>query len=182
MKRGNKRIGQLKSAEKVQELQVTMKKTDYLPMLYCGGSVGKFGIFNEIDAIEWQDDQKVFIGLSLTLFSGFQRHHAISQARAERNSFRITYREVVDNLEIAVHDAYEKVETNREQLRSARALVELAETGYSLSQEAYEVGMMTLLEMQQKEVDMKNARLAYNSAQFAFNSAVIDLKLLLGEL
>jgi outer membrane protein TolC len=180
--RNSKQIGQLKGGEDVQRFLVRLEKTNYLPMVYCGGSLAKFGMFNDLNDIEWYDDQKVFVGLTVNLSSGGTRLNKLRQAQSDYRRFVLTREQTVDGLEIAVRNASEKLETSRAQLASARALVAMAERAYGLSKKAYEIGSMTLLELQQREIDLKNARMALNAAQFGFHSSVIDLKLLMGDL
>lgn len=180
----SKVIGQLVGGERVQQELVTLGKTDYYPLIYCGASVSKYLIFDDIDDIDWdregQNDGRVFVGASFTLFDGLKRMRKIRQAKEDLNSFRLTKEQTIDGLELGVRDAWERMQTGREQLKSAQALVSLAEKGYALAKKAYEVGQMTLTDMQQRELDLNGARIALNAAQFEFHSAVLDLQLLMG--
>jgi outer membrane protein TolC len=186
MRENNKQIGQLDGGEQVQRELVNLQKTDYYPMVYCGASLGKFLLFDELGDIDWtaegQNDGKVFVGASFTLFGGLQRHQKIQQAKEDLRSFQLTKQQAIDGLEVGVRNAWEAVETNRLQVESARALVALAAKGHELSKRAYEVGTMTLVELQDKELKLRSARMALNAALFALHSAVIDLRLLMGDL
>ncbi len=179
----NKVIGQLTGGERVQEQLVKLQWTDYFPLVYCGTSVGRYLIFDDVSEIDWDDGQndiRLFVGAELTLFSGLKRLRKIRQAKEDLHSFRLTKEQTVDGLELGVRDAWERVQIGREQLNSARALVALAEKGYALAKKSYEVGQITLTEMQQRELDLNGARIALNAAQFEFHSAVLDLQLLMG--
>jgi outer membrane protein TolC len=186
MRSNNKNIGQLESGEAVQEELVKLQKSDYLPMVYCGAKLNKYLMFDSFDDIEWDVDQSadkaVFVGASYTLFNGLQRRQKVKQSLEDLRQFRLTKGGAEDGLEIAVRSTWEEMETSREQLASARSLVELARKGHALAQKAYEVGTSTRIELQKVENDLNGAQLALNAASFAFNSAVLDLKLLMGDI
>jgi outer membrane protein TolC len=76
---------------------------------------------------------------------------------------------------------WEDLETSRKRLDQARAVGALAEKAYTISKKAYELGGITLLEFQNSEQQVNNARLALNAAQFGFHSAVVDMRLLMGD-
>jgi len=186
MQRGNKSVGQLESAAMVQQQLVRLQKTDYLPLIYCGASMNKYLSFDALGDIDWsaegQNDGKVFVGATYTLFNGFQRRQKVKQAQEGLRQFEATRTQALDMLEVGVRAAWEAVGTNRRQLASAEALVSLARKAYDLSKKAYEVGTRTLLEQQQTELQLNGALVALNAARFAFASAVLDLKLLMGEI
>ncbi|MBD3393272.1 MAG: hypothetical protein GF418_14200 [Chitinivibrionales bacterium] len=178
---GNKKLVQLQSGQEIQEQLVRLAKTDYLPMVYCGASVSKISQFDEFSDIQWYDDQKVFAGLTLNLFSGLKRTHKLRQARADQRSFEQTRQQATEGLELATRSAWENVETSREKLTQTKAVLSLARKGYDISKKAYEVGQITLLDFQKSELELNGAKMALNAAKFAFHSAVLDLKVLMGE-
>jgi outer membrane protein TolC len=186
MYEGNKQIGQLNGTEAVQELLVRLQKCDYYPLVFCGATLGKYLPYNELDSADWNrqssTDGKVFVGATYTLFDGLQRLQKVRQAQYDLEAFRLGKQRTLDGLEVALRNAFETMETNRLQVASAAVLVALAERGRALSKNSYEAGTMTLTELQDKELALKNALMAQSAAQFAFHSAVIDLRLLMGDL
>lgn len=186
MLQGNKSIGQLESGETVQKLLVKLSKTDFLPMVYCGAKLNKYLMFEGVDDIEWDtpssSDRAVFVGASYTLFNGLQRRQKVKQAKENLLSYELTREQAVDGLEIALRSAWEAMQTNREQLTNVRAMVSLARKGYELTKKAYELGTSTLVDLQQAELKLKGAQMAENAALFAFHSAVLDLKMLMGDI
>jgi outer membrane protein len=185
-RRDNKKLGQLRGGYLVQERLIKMARTDYLPLVYCGGSLGKYLLFDRAGDIDWgkegQDDRSVFIGATYTLFNGLQRRQKVKQAVEDMNTFRLTMEQATDGLEIALRAAWEAMETHRQQLASARALTDLAARAVELARKAYELGSITLFELQQRELADREAQLALNAARYGFHNAVLDLKLLMGAL
>jgi len=185
METGNQQLVQLTTGQEVQDLLVDVSKSDYWPMVYAGASVGKIFQYNSAKNIDFtnknNNDAKISAGVSWTLFSGARRMQKVKQARADRETFDITRKQAIDGLELAVNNAYQQIETARKQLASAQALLKLAEKGYAISKTAYEVGTITLVDFQKRELDLASARIAHNAAKFAFHSAVVDMKVLTGE-
>jgi outer membrane protein TolC len=182
MQKHNKKLKQLEYGEDVQRLLVKLAKTDRYPMIYCGGSLGRIAQFSAWDRLEWYDDRKVFVGMSLSLPSGRTYLHRMRQAQADLRALTHTRREALDGLELGLKNAYEQLETGRKRLDSTRALVALADKGYEISRKAYEVGSITLLDFQKSEFDLKSARLAFQAAQFEVHSTIVDIQALMGTL
>ena len=180
MQQYNKQLKQLHYGEKVQELLVRLAKTDVYPMIYCGGSLGKIAQFNALNNMDWYDDRKVFIGMSLSFSSGRVHLYKVQQANADLRAFRHTKKQALDGLELGLKNAYEQLETTRKRLGSMYSLVALAEKGYHISKKAYQVGSITLLDFQKSELDLKSSRLALQATQFDFHSTVVDMKALMG--
>ena len=157
-----------------------LARTDIYPMVYCGGSLGKIAQFNAGDRLEWQDDRKIFVGMSLSLSGGRTHLHKVRQAQADLRSLMHTRKEALDGLELGLKNAYEQLETSRGRWRSTQALIALAQKGYEISKRAYEVGSITLLDLHKSELDLKTARLAFQAAQFDVHSTVVDIRTLIG--
>jgi len=185
----NKTLGQLQGNEDVQELLVKLNLRDYHPMVYCGASLGKLLIAREGETLEWhpqdrygQNERTLFIGASLTLFDGFKRQQKIKQARSELKNFQLTQKQTREMLLVSLRDNYEMMELNRRKLRSSHTMVALAQQGYTMASRSYETGALSLLELQQKEIDLYNAKLALNAARFALHSSITNLQILMGTL
>ncbi len=173
---------QLESAGRVQEQLVNLAKSDFYPMIYCGASYSKISQFDNGETPEWIDDKRVFAGATLNLFSGFRNVQKVKQARSDQRSFEQSKKQAEKGLEIGLQKSFDQIQAGRNRLRSMDAVVRLAEKGYSIRKKSYEVGSSTLLDLQNAEIELKSARLGQSAAQFGFYAAVIDLKMLLGEL
>ena len=176
MERDNRQLHQLRGGEELRELAVKLTKSNFLPLVYCGGSIGKYARFDAGEKPEWFDDRKVFIGMSLNLFNGGMKVQNVRQARADHNSFRHSMELAEDGLELAVRNACETLETSRGTLVSTRSLLRLAEKGYDVARRSYEVGLSTLLDLEKAEFELKSARMAVNAAQHDFLRTVVNMK------
>lgn len=178
----NKQMGQLQAGEEVQELLIRLVRTDFLPVVYCGGSISKITQWNSGDELDWQDDRKVFVGMSMNLSSGAQRLFKLRQAKADSRAFEQTKVRAMDGLELAARKVWEDLGVARKKLRQSQSLLVLAEKGQDISRKAYEVGTITLLDYQQSEQNLNGARLVVTAARFEFHSAVVDIRALMGDL
>lgn len=175
----------LESSQAMQDQLVELAKSDFYPLVYAGGSFGKISQFNNFDELKdvgLGNDWKVFAGLSMDLFTGFRRSQKLNQARTDNQKFVLTKEEAKDGLVLATKNAYEQVTLSKDRLQATRSVLVLAEKGYSIAKKAYEVGSKTFLDVQNAEFELNRAKIALSAAKFAFHTALIDLKLLMGNL
>jgi outer membrane protein len=176
----NKGIGHLQAGEEINNARVRMARGAFFPQLVAGASLARFAWLERGEIARLQSDQRLFINLKLNLFDGLSRVERLRQRRAELAIFRWRKEQAYDSLALAVQAAWEKVQLNWKALRQSQALVQLAEKGYDASRSAYEVGRMRLLDFQQGELELNEARLGLNRARFDYHSAVVDLRVLMG--
>jgi outer membrane protein TolC len=182
----NKKLMQLDGAMGIQKHLVSLAKSDYLPLVYCGGSTGKIYQFDKDKPLDWSaegaSDTKVFIGMSMKLFNGGQRMQKVTQARADERTMELTKEQAEKGLELATVNAYEALQTMHQQLEAVQSILALAQKGYDISKKAYEVGSITVLQFQDSELQLNQSKLAYNAALMGYNNAVIDMKVLTGQI
>jgi outer membrane protein TolC len=161
-------------------------KSDFYPAVSCGASYGKIFPFNSFRDVDPQrnvyDDAKIFVNASWNIFSGFSTTQKVKQARSDQLSYTETKKQAIDQLDIAVTNSVEQLAMARKQIESAQSLNVLAEKAYAIAKSGYELGQISLIDVQSRKLDLENARLALNNAQYSYNSAVIDMQVLTGEL
>jgi outer membrane protein TolC len=189
MRQKNKALAQLKGTSLIKLLLVKLQRADFKPLVYGGASLGKVFMFDKWndwtnEQVGWDDagstDKKLFVGAQWTLFEGTKRVQRVRQASADVRMFELQIEQTEKHLELGVRRAYAAMLTAREQLGSAELMVTLAGRGFQLSQLAYQTGGLSQLDLQQKQLDMQDARMAQNAAQFAYHSALLELELLMG--
>ena len=183
VKKNNNTLKQLKGISEVRNQMVQLAKKDFNPVVFAGASIGKFGQFDKkFSSADWGNNEKVFIGVNWNLFSGTQKYQRLQQAIADRDSFLLSEQQVTDQLELSARNAYEQVLTNLDRLSSLNGVVKLAEKSHSIATKAYEIGSNTIFDVQNAELELNKARISVNYALYAFTSALVDLKLLMGDL
>jgi outer membrane protein TolC len=171
--------------EKLQEISVSLAKSDFYPSISCGASYGKiipFAHLNQIDpSRNVYDDAKIFINASWNIFSGFSTTQKVKQAQSDRISYSETKKHTIDQLDVNVVTTCEQLATARKQMESAHALNRLADKAYSVAKAGYELGLTPFIDVQSRKLDLENARLTLNNAQYSYTNAVIDIQVLTGE-
>ncbi|MFP4522136.1 MAG: TolC family protein [Fibrobacterota bacterium] len=178
---GNNVLKQLLHGEKIQELLVSLSRSDHYPMVYCGASIGKISQYNKGDEIEWHDNQSVFAGLSMNIFKGFQIFQKTQQAKAGLESFESSRRKTLKKLELGLKSTYLNLGRMQENLEQAESLLKVAERGYEVAEKGYKAGSVTITDLQKAELEQKQANIALNAAKYGYYSAVIDLELFTGD-
>lgn len=180
--RQNASIKFLESTQAIQDQMVELSKSDFYPLVYAGGSFGKISQFNNVDEFELFSDWKVFAGVSMDLFTGFRRNQKLNQARVDNQKFVLTKKEATDGLQLAAKNSYAQVILSKDRLGATQSVLVLAEKGHSIAKKSYEVGSSTFLDVQNAEFELNRAKIALSAAKFTFHTALIDLKLLMGDL
>jgi outer membrane protein len=185
VKKNNYTLTQLSGSKEIQELRIKLAKSDYLPSIFAGASLGKIGQFDDQDEngkITWSDDNRVFLGVKWDIFTGSIRNQKLLQSVIDRDIFLLNVKQTIDTVVLATRNAYENVITSKDQLAATDEVIALAEKGFSLAKVSYEVGSKTFLDMQNAELELHKAKTMNNAAYFNYNCALIDLQMLMGNL
>lgn len=122
------------------------------------------------------------IGLSYTIFNGFQRRTNI--INSEKN-YQITRENMINSkrqLLAQVKQFHNNIITNLDIIELSEANVMSAEEDLRLATEKYEVGSGTLLEVNTAQVNLRRARYNLVSAQYDLMTARANLDAMLGKL
>ena len=160
-------------------------KSSLLPTL--GASLNYQYMSYANDSNTFNADQYWFptstLGLQLTipLFQGGAKHYKSKQLKIQREELDLQQENLKRSLQLQtisqmnnIKNALKKIESNKESLRQA-------EKGLSISQKMYEVGMATFLDLNNADLNYRNAGLAYNQSIYDFLSSKADLEKLLGK-
>lgn len=177
----NTALHQIDKGIELQHLQVKIAKCDFLPIVYAGASVSKITMFNGGDPIEWGDDQKVFIGTTIPIYSGGQKVQKVKQAAYEERNLQETRKKTVSQLELALTNYYEELAVAREECVEAKHLITLTEQGAEIASLSYEMGQITQVDLTNSKQQLSMSKLAYNSAVYKLTTAIIGIKTLLGD-
>ncbi len=179
-------LNQLRGSTELSDQMVNLAKTDFRPLVYAGATfsrIGQFSGFEDMNTGEnWYNDQKLFVGMNWTLFSGLQRSQKLRQAEMDRSIAHLNQQQIIEELELAVKATYEQVMVNKNRLESVASVLALAQKGYDLSAKAYDVGQRTIIDMRNAELELSRAYTSYSAVQFAYLKAVVELKMLMGVL
>ncbi|MEO8620342.1 MAG: TolC family protein, partial [bacterium] len=116
------------------------------------------------------------LGVSLPLFDRGASGIAIQQARIQEENARLSLENQKQSIALEVRRAYLDFETARQQLTTAQAQQKAADLSVSTTQQRYQLGSSTLLELTQARALQLQAASAVVSAQYTlvFQRALIS--------
>ena len=110
-------IQQIDKGIEMQKWQTKIVKADYLPPVYAGASISKISMFDNRDEFSWGDDQKIFVGASIPIYSGGQKLQKVKQAGYEEQKLQETRKKTLNQLNLALTSCYEELAVARKSVR-----------------------------------------------------------------
>ena len=129
---------------------------------------------------KWNPYSTAAIALSIPIFSGGQRYNTVKQTQVQRQQLQLQKENAARELEVAVRQALSSMETCLKQYEAAQAGIEGAQTGYAIAQKMYEVGSGTLLQLQDSQLALLQAKLNLNQSVYNYLVAKSSLDKVLG--
>lgn len=160
-----------------------MQKFEYLPTLSFSGLYQFTSMNNDFkfNTYKWNPYSMVGVSLSIPIFSGGQRKYKVAQTRVSLEQIRLQHQDLERNLQLAVKQYMDNMKTCVKQFNASQKAVKQAEKGYMISQKRYETGMATLLELNDADLALTQARLTFNQSIYNYVVAKSDLEKTLGE-
>ncbi|MEK7775432.1 MAG: TolC family protein [Candidatus Zixiibacteriota bacterium] len=122
------------------------------------------------------------VRLSWTLFDGFQRERAVTYARVARNNATANLADERNAVISGVNSAYLNIGQLREQKAVSQENVDAATEDLKISQEKYNLGAATILDLLDSQVSLKRAQAQLIQADFNLNLAVAKLENAMGKM
>ena len=159
-----------------------MRKFDYLPTLSLTGMYQWNAMNNDFKFKNYRWNPYSVIGLSLTIpiTAGGDKYYKIKQARISLDQLTIRRDDTKRNLQLAVKQQIDNMKTCVKRFVASQKGVEQAERGYVIAQKRYETGAGTLLELNDSELALTQARLNFNQSIYDYMVAKADLEKVLG--
>jgi outer membrane protein TolC len=130
---------------------------------------------------KWNPYSMVGISLSVPIFSGGSKVQKINQTRTTITQLAMQRDDLRRNLQLAVRQSIDNMHTCVKRFDAARKGVDQAGRGYTIARKRYDIGAGTLLEMNDAELAMTQAKLNYNQAIYDYLVARSDLEKTLGK-
>lgn len=180
--RANTNLLQLDIQARQLEMARRITRSQYLPMLNLSGNYQWSSLNNDfrIGRYQWFPYATVGLSLSIPIYEGSAKRHQLAQSQIGIDQLELQRQDLVRQLELNVQNSLNSIEKSIEEVGSNRESVGEAERAYSISQKRYEVGSGNLLELNDSEVALTRARLAYNQSIFNYLAARADLEATLG--
>lgn len=177
----NYSLQQIDKGIELQKMQVKIAQCDFLPMVYAGASVSKITMFNQGDKRTWGDDQKIYIGATVPIYSGGQKVQKVKQAAFEEQKLQETKQKAINQFSLALTNYYEELAVAKEECVEAKQLIALTVQAEKIASLSYEIGQITQNDLTKSKQQLSMSQLAYNSAVHKLNSAIVGIETLLGD-
>ncbi len=172
---------QIDKGIEMQQWQTKIVKADFLPTVYAGASISKISMFDRGDELSWGDDQKLFVGASIPIYSGGQKLQKVKQAGYEEQKLQEIKKKTLNQLNLALTSYYEELAVSKEECAEARHLIALTTQGAQIASLSYEIGQITQVDLTNSRQQLSLSKLAYNSAVHKLNTAIAGIKMLIGD-
>ncbi|OAV71945.1 Outer membrane protein tolC precursor [Bacteroidales bacterium Barb6] len=179
---GNSSLKQLDLQAVQLKQMLQLQKYDYLPTLSLSGAYNWSAMNNDFKFKDylWNPYSTVALSLSMPIFSGGSRLQKINQTKVSLRQLDLQRDNLQRSLQLAVKQYKDNMETCIKRYDAARKGVAQAERGRTISQKRYETGSGTLLELNDAELALTQAKLNFNQAVYDYVVTKSDLEKTIG--
>lgn len=161
-----------------------IKQWEYLPTLSVATNYSYGYMNNEFKLSEsklWTPNAALNFQLSIPIFSSGKRYFGVKQADADLTMLRLRRTDTQRQISLAIDQQNDRMETAIKSYGAAHKAVGAAEKGYSIARKRYESGAGTLLEVNDADLQLLQARLNEDQAVYEFMTAMFALEKLTGK-
>ncbi len=177
----NRDLMQLRGQEEVVRQRIGLERAAYWPTV---GAFGTFSYQGQGDNLavwdyNWTDTATVGLSLTIPLYSPGLRQR-VEQAEVEALQVSLQREFLEESLRSQFDTTTRRLEELEAMIEAQERNVEQAERGYSIARQSYEEGAYSLMDVNDAEAALRDARMNYRSALAEYVQAVLDLEDLLG--
>ena len=178
----NTDLRKLNLQEDVLRKQIELQNTQRLPSL---GAQFNYNFITQNSNFDfahyiWYDSPSIGISLSIPIFNGLTLRNKDRQLKAGLSQLQLQKEYRVSSLNLEVRNAINTMDNAAEQIEANASIISQAEKAYDITKTRYDSGMGTLLELNDTEVALTQARLNYNQAIYSYLVAKSDYIKILG--
>lgn len=178
----NTNMRQLKNNETMLNQTLRVQKMNFLPTLALAGTYSFQSLYNDnwnVGDYTWAKSSSIVLSLSVPIFrmGNFTKLRS-TKLQISQLSQNIDYTE--KQLGMQVRSYVDNMKANAEQVASNHEAIEQAEKGREIASKRYEIGKGTILELNNSEVQLTQAKLTYSQSIYNYLAAKADLDKVLG--
>ena len=179
---GNSQLRQLAQQAEMLSRQIRMQQYAYLPTLaltFSYSYLTQSDIFN-LSQWKWFPSSTIGLSLSIPIFSGGQRYHAIKQTRVQADELELQRENAERQLRIGIRQSLGTMDTAMRTYDASKEALASAEKAYDIAVKSYQLGKSTLTDLNNTELVLTQSRLAVSQAIYNFVIAKAGLEQTLG--
>ena len=161
-----------------------LKKLAFLPTLNIAGSYTYSFASNDLklnNSKLWTPHSMVSLSLSFPLFTGGRRIFDLKGQKIALMQFDLNARDAERQVSTAYEEAKDRLRRAARTYSVSEGAVSTAERGYTIAEKRFETGEGTLLEVNDADLSLLQARLNYHQSIYNFLVARCDLDQLTGK-
>ena len=120
--------------------------------------------------------------VNLNIFDGFARERQLKAAKVAKNNLQANYADSRSLTASRIKTAYLNIEQLKQRQQVARDNVDAATEDLKITQEKYNLGAATILDLLNAQVSLKQAQVSQISADFDLNVAISNLENAMGKM
>ena len=179
---GNSTLRQLAQQAEMMARQIRMQQYAYLPTLsltFSYSYLTQSDIFN-LSQWKWFPSSTIGVSLSIPIFSGGQRYHAIKQAQVQADELALQRENTERQLRIGIRQSLGTMDTAMRTYDASKEALASAEKAYDIAVKSYQLGKSTLTDLNNTELVLTQSKLAVSQAIYNFVIAKAGLEQTLG--
>jgi outer membrane protein TolC len=178
----NSQMRQLATQAEMLARQIRMQQYAYLPTLSVQLSYNYYTQSDKFNLSQWKwlPSSTLVFSLSIPIFSGGQRYHAIKQTRVQANELELQRLNAERQLRIGIRQSLSTMETSMRSYDAAKDALKSAEKAYDIAAKSYQVGRSTLTDLNNTELTLTQTKLQALQAVYNFVNAKAGLEQTLG--
>ena len=178
----NTNLRQLKLNETMLNQSLKVQKMNFMPTLALAGTYSFQSLYNDnfrVYDYDWARSSSVVLSLSIPIFrmGNFTKIRS-TKLQISQLSENIEYTR--KQLDVQVRSYIDNMKANADQVASNHEAIEQAEKGREIASKRYEIGKGTILELNNSEVSLTQAKLTYSQSIYNYLAAKADLDKVLG--
>lgn len=168
-------------AEQLAET-IKLQKYAYIPTLSAAFSFSVNAMANDFkfNQYHWTPYSYVGVSLSIPIFSGGKRYNDVRQAKNTYQQVQLQTVNTERQLRISIRQNLTTMETNMKSYYAAQEAVASAQKGYDIAERSYQVGRSTLIELNDAQLALTQAKLSQSQAVYNFVIAKAQLEQTIG--
>jgi outer membrane protein TolC len=178
----NSQLRQLSQQAEMLAKQIRMQQYAYLPTLALQLSYNYYTQSDKFNLSQWKwlPSSTLAVSLSIPIFSGGQRYHAIKQTRVQADELALQRENAERQLRIGIRQSISTMDTAMKTYDAAKEALTSAEKAYDIASKSYQVGKSTLTDLNNTELTLTQTRMQVAQAVYSFVVAKAGLEQTLG--
>ena len=179
----NTNMRQLKMNETILNQTLRVQKMNFMPTLALAGTYQLQSMQNadwNVGNYDWVKSSSIVLSLSVPIFR-MGNFTKIRSTKLQISQLQENMDYTEKQLSIQARSYIDNMKANAEQVASNREAIEQAEKGREIASKRYEIGKGTILELNNSEVSLTQAKLTYSQSIYNYLAAKADLDKVLGD-